>query len=63
MYIHRELENLVKPFLKRKEVLAIIGSRQVGKTTFLEYLASQLKKEGKLVKFITLFYQQKNRDY
>ena len=53
MYIHRELENLIRPFLKRKEVLAIIGSRQVGKTTFLEYLASQLKKEGKLVKFIT----------
>jgi len=53
MYIHRELENLIKPFLKRKEVLAIIGSRQVGKTTFLEYLASQFKKEGKLVKFIT----------
>jgi len=53
MYIHRELENLIKPFLKRKEILAILGSRQVGKTTFLEYLASQLKKEGKSVKFIT----------
>lgn len=53
MYIHRELENLIKPFLKRKEILAILGSRQVGKTTFLEYLASQLKKEGKFVKFIT----------
>jgi len=53
MYIHRELEKSIRPFLKRKEVLAIIGSRQVGKTTFLEYLASQLKKEGKSVKFIT----------
>jgi len=53
MYIHRQLENLIKPFLKRKEVLAIIGPRQVGKTTFLKYLASQLKKQGKSIKFIT----------
>ncbi len=53
MYIHRELENLIKPFVKRKEVLAIIGPRQVGKTTFLQYLSSQLRGEGKLVKFIT----------
>lgn len=53
MYVHRDLEKFIKPFLKRKEVLAIIGPRQVGKTTFLEYLASQLRKEGKSVKFIT----------
>lgn len=53
MYLHRELEDLIKPFLKRREILAIVGSRQVGKTTLLEYLTSQLKKEGKLVKFIT----------
>ena len=52
-YIHRELEKSIKPFLKRKEVLAIVGSRQVGKTTFLKYLASQLEKQGKLIKFIT----------
>jgi len=53
VYIHRELENLIKPFIKRKEVLAIIGPRQVGKTTFLQYLNSQLERGGELVKFIT----------
>lgn len=53
MYIHRELESLLKPFFERREIVAIIGPRQVGKTTFLEYLVSQLKNEGKSVKFIT----------
>ena len=35
MYIHRELKKEIKPFLKRKEILAVVGARQVGKTTFL----------------------------
>ena len=52
MYIHRDLEKKIKPFLNRKEVLSIIGARQVGKTTFLKYLYPQLKKD-KSVKFIT----------
>jgi len=51
-YIHRELEDEIKIFLKRKEVLAIIGARQVGKTTFLNYLFSDLKKKYK-VGFLT----------
>jgi len=52
MYIHRDLEKKIKPFLNRKEVIAIIGARQVGKTTFLKHLYSQIKK-SKSVKFIT----------
>lgn len=47
-YIHRELEKEIKPFLKRKEILAIVGARQVGKTTFLEYLFSELKKRKRI---------------
>lgn len=31
IYIQRELEKEIKPFLKRKEVLALVGARQVGK--------------------------------
>lgn len=52
MYIHREIEKEIKPFLKRKEILAIVGPRQVGKTTFLQYLFSKLKKT-KRVEFLT----------
>ncbi len=52
MYIHRELEETIKPFLKRKEILGIVGARQVGKTTFLRYLFSELKKTKK-IKFLT----------
>ncbi|MBU4369870.1 AAA family ATPase [Patescibacteria group bacterium] len=53
MYIHRQIQEQIKPYLNRKEVLGIIGARQVGKTTFLQHLFSQLKKQGKSVKFLT----------
>lgn len=59
IYIHRELEKEIKPFLKRKEILGIIGARQVGKTTFLEYLLSELKKRKKKAEFLT-FEKEKN---
>ncbi len=47
MYIHRELEDLISPFLKRKEIIIITGPRQIRKTTLLEHLNSQLKYETK----------------
>jgi predicted AAA+ superfamily ATPase len=53
MYIHRELEKEINPFLGRKEILAIVGPRQVGKTTLLEHLAEKFSQENKRVKFIT----------
>ena len=53
MYVHRQLEKEIKPFLKRREALAIVGPRQAGKTTFIERLESELKNEKKKVKFIT----------
>lgn len=53
MYIHRDLEGYIKPFLTRKEALAIIGPRQAGKTTFLYYLEKELKKLNKSVTFLS----------
>ena len=53
MYINREIEKQIKPFLNRKEIIAIIGPRQAGKTTFLLYLQKELEKSGKSVKFLT----------
>jgi predicted AAA+ superfamily ATPase len=46
IYIQRELEKEIKPFLKRREILAIIGARQVGKTTLLNQLFFNLKKKN-----------------
>lgn len=53
VYIKRQLEEQIKPFLKRKEVISIIGPRQAGKTTFIRHLSEELERQGKKVKFIT----------
>lgn len=52
MYVHREIEKEIKPFLERREILAIVGPRQVGKTTLLQRLFAELKKT-KRVEFLT----------
>ncbi|MCF7793112.1 MAG: ATP-binding protein [Candidatus Cloacimonetes bacterium] len=36
MYVQRELENKLKKYLKSPEIIAILGARQVGKTTLLQ---------------------------
>lgn len=53
IYISRELEKEINPFLKRKEILAVVGARQVGKTTFLNYIADEFKKQNKKIEFLT----------
>lgn len=53
MYISREIEAEIKPFLTRKEVISIIGPRQAGKTTFIKHLEEELIKKRKKVKFLT----------
>jgi len=50
-YIRREIGEEIKPFLKRKQTLVIIGARQVGETTFLEYLFSELEKRKRVKVF------------
>lgn len=52
-YIPRELEEQIAPFLKRREILTIIGARQVGKTTFLQHLLEELQKKNKKTAFLT----------
>ncbi len=53
MYIHRDLEAKIKPFLNRKEAIAIVGPRQAGKTTLIKRLEEEFLRSGKKVKFIT----------
>ncbi|MEK7450050.1 MAG: ATP-binding protein [Planctomycetota bacterium] len=44
MYIKRDLEDQIRVYLKKPEILAIIGPRQSGKTTLLKEIAKPLKK-------------------
>ena len=53
IYVNRELEKTIKPFLERPEALSVIGPRQAGKTTFIKYIAKNLTEQKKKVKFIT----------
>jgi len=53
IYIPRQLEAVIEPFLARKEAISIVGPRQAGKTTFIENLADRIKREGQKIRFIT----------
>lgn len=53
MYIKRQLEAKIKPFLSRKEAISIVGPRQAGKTTFIKHLQEHFRQDGKRVKFMT----------
>jgi predicted AAA+ superfamily ATPase len=57
MIVSRDLLDEIKPFLKRREFISIIGPRQSGKTTFLEILKNYLKKsqnvKGDLIYIVT----------
>ncbi len=61
-YVYRNIEKDIKKFLKRKEFLALIGPRQVGKTTLLNHLTDELKKSGKSVKYLT-FEKKSDLDF
>lgn len=43
MYIERKIEPLILDYLKKKEILALIGPRQSGKTTLLKKIQGQLE--------------------
>jgi len=44
MYIYRFLEKDLKKYLKKKEIIAVVGARQCGKTTLLKHIFKDLKK-------------------
>jgi predicted AAA+ superfamily ATPase len=52
MYITRKLEKEIIKYLDRREVLAILGPRQAGKTTLLKKIGNENLKDKK-VKYIT----------
>lgn len=44
MYIIRDLEGQIIKYLKRPEIIAVVGPRQCGKTTLLRHIFNSLKK-------------------
>ncbi len=50
VYIERELESKIQKYLKRKEIIAIVGARQCGKTTLMKHLLKNLK-NSKFISF------------
>ena len=42
-YIHRELETKVKRYMKTKEIIAIVGPRQAGKTTMINHILDEIE--------------------
>ena len=49
MYVQRDLEKKVNKYIKDKEIIAIVGARQCGKTTLMKEIFKDLKN----AKFIT----------
>ena len=43
MYIKRELEGTIRKYLTAPEIIAIVGARQVGKTTLLKHIQEEVK--------------------
>lgn len=44
VYIDRELEERIKRLVKKKEIIAVVGPRQSGKTTLVKHIFKNLKK-------------------
>lgn len=49
MYIHRKIEKKLIKYIKVPEIIAVVGSRQVGKTTLLKYIyKNEIKSKKKI---------------
>ncbi|MBN2541567.1 ATP-binding protein [bacterium] len=53
MYIKRELEQKLNQYLPLKEAIAIVGPRQVGKTTLMKHIYDELKVEPEKKSYLT----------
>lgn len=48
MYIERDIEKQLKNYMKVKEIIAVVGPRQCGKTTLIENILSQVNNKKKI---------------
>lgn len=48
VYIERELEKEILKYLRSKEIIAVVGARQVGKTTLINNILKKLEKQKRV---------------
>lgn len=48
VYIERDLEKEILEYLKSKEIIAVVGARQVGKTTLIDNILKKLEKQKRV---------------
>lgn len=53
VYIRRDLEDTVYKYIGSKEIIAIVGPRQCGKTTLINNILSSLKEKGKKISSVS----------
>jgi len=53
VYIKRDIEDILNKYLNTKEILAIIGARQCGKTTLIDNILKNLEKKGKKISSVS----------
>lgn len=58
LFIKRSLFHGIRDHLSHKEITLVVGPRQVGKTTLLRSLETELRKEGKKTLFLNLDIEQ-----
>lgn len=58
VYIERELEKEILGYLKSKEIIAVIGARQCGKTTLVNNILDKLKTQGEKINRISFDNQK-----
>jgi len=49
MYIKRDLEGEISKYFSSKEIIAVVGARQCGKTTMIDAILSDIEKKGKRI--------------
>jgi len=57
-YIERDLEKEISKYNKSKEIIAVVGARQCGKTTLVKNLLSKLEKRGKKISVVSFDNQK-----
>lgn len=53
MYIERELEKTILKYMDSKEIIAVVGARQCGKTTLIGNILDSIEKKGKKISRIS----------
>lgn len=57
-YVKRDLEDEILKYIKSKEIIAVVGARQCGKTTLINNILDKLEKKDKKISRVSLDNQK-----